>query len=202
MKKYTKKYKKSQNGANNRRKNPSDMPVIFKVLVFIEFFVFLAVIYPNIMLNHMVEAVATSMITYIILLIGWKIRYRHMLAGASIEKIDKMTGEEFEEYLAMLYRKHGFDVKMTPKTCDFGADLLLTEKKTGRKIVVQAKRYRGLVGEAAVQQTLSGREYYSCDKAVIVTNSHYTDAAKELAKRCGIKTIDRFKLGKEDMFLI
>lgn len=202
MKKYTKNNKKGPNRRNNKRKNPSDLPAIFKVLVAIEFLVIIARAFPDITADLLIGSTIASITTYAILFVLWKIRYRYMLAGASIEKIDKMTGEEFEDYLAILYKKHGYDVKMTPKTCDFGADLLLTDRKTGKKIVVQAKRYRGLVGEAAVQQTLSGREYYSCDDAVIVTNSHYTDAAKALAKKCGIKMIDRFTLGKDDMYLL
>ena len=183
------------------KRSPSDVPIWANIAVVLEFIVILMLTFPNITTEGIITTTIICMITYICLAVLWKLYYRKMLAGATIQKIDKMSGEEFEDYLAVLYRKHGFDVKMTPKTCDFGADLLLTDKKTGLKICAQAKRYRGIVGEAAVQQTLSGREYYKCDKAIIITNSHYSDAAKALAKRCGIKMIDRFTLGKEEMYL-
>lgn len=201
MAKYTKTYKNYQKKPNKKKKSPSDVPIWASLIIIIEFVVMLMLKIPDITSGYLITTVIVCICTYLAIAIAWKVRYRLMLSGASIERIDKMSGEEFEDYLAVLYKKHGFDVKMTPKTCDFGADLLLTDKKTGKKICAQAKRYRGLVGEAAVQQTLSGREYYSCDEAIIITNSHYTDAAKALAKRCGIKMIDRFSLGKEQMFL-
>ena len=151
--------------------------------------------------NEMITMLIVIPAIYVVLAnISWKIYYTRALEGASINSIDKMSGEEFEDYLALLYKKNGFEVRMTPKTCDFGADLLLKDPKTGLKICIQAKRYRGLVGEEAVQQTLSGREYYKCDKAMIITNSHYTDAAKKLAKSCDIAMIDRFKLGTKKMY--
>ncbi len=201
MKKYTNYKKKGQYKPNNKKKSPSEVPWWGGVIVVVEFFTMFLMNIESLTINYFIATLIVCSVTYLIIAILWKIRYRVMLAGATIDKIDRMSGEEFEDYLAVLYRKHGFEVKMTPKTCDFGADLLLTDKKTGKKICAQAKRYRNLVGEAAVQQTLSGREYYGCDEAIIITNSHYTDAAKALAKKCGIKMIDRFSLGKEQMFL-
>lgn len=201
MAKYTKSNKVRQFKPNKKKKNPSDVPLWGSIIVCVEAAVMITLNIGNLSARYLMTTVIACAMTYLVIAIAWKINYRIMLSGASIDRIDRMSGEEFEDYLAVLYKKHGFDVKMTPKTCDFGADLLLTDKRTGKKICVQAKRYRGLVGEAAVQQTLSGREYYSCDEAMIITNSHYTDAAKSLAKKCGIKMIDRFSLGKEQMFL-
>ncbi len=40
--------------------------------------------------------------------------------------------------------------ELTPETGDYGADLVLS--KDGRKIVVQAKRWKNVVGIEAVQQ--------------------------------------------------
>lgn len=201
MSKYPNKNRKSPNKANFKKKSPSDVPIWGKLIVIAEFIFLFLLRIAELTMNYLIFTVVLCAVTYIVIAILWKVSYRKKLAGASISRIDKMSGEEFEDYLAILYKKHGFEVEMTPKTCDFGADLLLTDKKTGKKICAQAKRYRGLVGEAAVQQTLSGREYYSCDEAIIITNSHYTDAAKALAKKCGIKMIDRFSLGKEQMYL-
>lgn len=201
MSKYTKSKKIAKYKANKRRKDPSAMPVWLKMAVIAEFIIIVLFRIDRLSTQYLFNAIIACMVTYVVLFAVWKIRYRIKLSGASIQQVDKMTGEQFEEFLAICYKKHGFDVKMTPKTCDFGADLLLTDPKTGTKVCIQAKRYRGLVGEEAVQQTLSGREYYKCDKAMIVTNSHYTDAAKALAKRCDIKMIDRFSLGKEEMYM-
>ncbi len=151
-------------------------------------------------LSTLIQVTLIVVILNVLIEIVWKSYYTHVLLGADIKKIDVMSGEEFELYLAAQYKKHGFKVQTTPKTCDFGADLILIDPKTKQKICVQAKRYRGLVGEEAVQQTLSGKNYYDCDKAMIITNSHYTDAAKKLAKKCDIAMIDRFTLGTNKMY--
>ncbi len=124
---------------------------------------------------------------------------RARLAGTGMEQIDKMTGEDFERYLAMLYRKRGYDVKLTKATMDFGADLLISENDV--TYAVQAKRYSGSVPEAAVQQAISAREYYHCDRAVVITNSRFTPAAERLAQETGVQLIDRNKLRKGNIDL-
>ncbi|MBQ9444142.1 MAG: restriction endonuclease [Lachnospiraceae bacterium] len=124
---------------------------------------------------------------------------RLRLAGASLRKIDKMTGEEFEEYLGLLYDRKGYKVKYTPGTSDFGADLLL--KKKGVMTVVQAKRYKNPVGEASVQQALSGKGYYDADQCMVITNSYFTPAAEALAERTGVTLIDRELLGTSRMYV-
>ena len=124
---------------------------------------------------------------------------RLRLAGSSLRKIDKMTGEEFEEYLGLLYDRKGYKVKYTPGTSDFGADLLL--KKKGVRTVVQAKRYKNPVGEASVQQALSGKGYYDADQCVVITNSYFTPAAEALAERTGVTLIDRELLGTRQMYV-
>jgi restriction system protein len=151
-------------------------------------------------------AMAIFFLAYGMLKLLWYLRYRKMLGGASMEKIDRMSGEEFEDYLALMYsrktengKKMFTSVETTPGTCDFGADLLL-RTIDGRKAVVQAKRYRKHVPESAVQQLIAARTYYRADVGLVITNSLYTDAAKTLAKRCGVILIDRYKLGTDVMY--
>ena len=120
---------------------------------------------------------------------------RKMLLNVSMRKIDKMSGVEFEQYLKVLYESKGYKVKLTPGTNDYGADLLL--EKNGRKTAVQAKRYRSKVPEAAVQQIIAAKEFYHADRAAVVTNSLYTDAAIRLAKECRVMLINRYSLGED-----
>ena len=124
---------------------------------------------------------------------------RLRLAGSSLRKIDKMTGEEFEAYLGLLYDRKGYKVRYTPASTDYGADLLL--KKKGIRTVVQAKRYKNPVGEASVQQALSGKGYYDADQCVVITNSYFTPAAEALAERTGVTLIDRELLGTKWMYV-
>ena len=115
-----------------------------------------------------------------------------------LSQIDQMTGVEFERYLKANFQEHfGFKCYLTPKTNDYGADLIL--EKNGEKIAVQAKRYKGNVGIAAVQEVIAACSYYGCDKGIVVTNSFFTKQAINLAKESVIEVElwNRERLKKE-----
>lgn len=114
---------------------------------------------------------------------------RHFL-NSPLNKIDKFTGEEFEDYLYYIYKDAGYKVKKTPRTGDFGVDLILISSN-GEKIAIQAKRWKNNVGIKAVQEIVSGKIHYNCDKAFVVTNSYFTKAAIKLAKTNNVELIDR-----------
>lgn len=108
----------------------------------------------------------------------------------SLKKIDAMSGEDFEYYVANILQKHGFrDVCMTSGSGDFGVDIIASFKKI--KYAIQVKRYNSLVGIAAVQEAYSGAKYYETDAAIVITNSHFTDAAKSLAESCNVILMNR-----------
>jgi len=107
----------------------------------------------------------------------------------TIYGIDAMSGYEFEDFLVKLYRVIGFDVQLTKRSADQGADLFV--EKFGKKTVIQAKNYSDNVGNAAVQQALAAKAFYSCDRAMVVTNSYFTPAARALAEAAGVDLVDR-----------
>jgi restriction system protein len=98
------------------------------------------------------------------------------------ERLDQLTGPEFEQHLAILFRHKGYVVQLTKGSGDQGADLLL--KKDDDRIAFQAKRYKGRVGNDAVQELLGGMRYYSCSRGIVVTTSDFTHAAASLAATC------------------
>ena len=102
------------------------------------------------------------------------------LADSGINEIDIMDGKTFEKYLEVLFRKLGYKVERTRYVGDYGADLVVW--KNGIKTVIQAKRYKKNVGVKAIQEAVAAKGYYSCDKAMVVTNSVYTKQATELAR--------------------
>jgi len=111
------------------------------------------------------------------------------LKQSGMEEVDQMSGDRFEEYLKVLFKKKGYHVHLTPKSGDFGADLILSTKS--QKIVVQAKRYKRNVGVKAIQEVVSAKNYYSASEAWVVTNSNFTEPAKKLAKANQVRLIDR-----------
>lgn len=114
------------------------------------------------------------------------------LAKSGIAEIDKLNGEDFEKYLEILFHKLGYSVRCTPYRGDFGADLVL--QKDGAQTVVQAKRSKRSVGVKAVQEAVAAKEYYQCDNAMVVTNSHYSQQARKLAAANKVELWDRTQL--------
>ena len=116
------------------------------------------------------------------------------LARSGIADIDKMDGKTFEKYLKVFFERLGYKVERTRYIGDYGADLVATNN--GVKMVVQAKRHKNKVGIKAVQEAVASKGYYNCDKAMVVTNSYFTNQAKTLASRNKVELWDRKLLVK------
>lgn len=117
------------------------------------------------------------------------------LSQAGIDEIDLMDGVEFEKYLEVIFKKLGYQVKRTPASNDFGADLILDEPSGGR-IVIQAKRYQRKVGVKAVQEVNAARDYYHAQEAWVITNNLFSEQATKLAEASQIKLMDRYELAE------
>lgn len=110
---------------------------------------------------------------------------RFIFRGADMARIDRMSGDEFERYVAWLLKRAGFrDVVRTPYRGDKGADLLATGPD-GKRWAIQVKRWRSRVGSQAVQAAVAAREYYAADGAMVITNSYFTAEAWKYACRTG-----------------
>lgn len=97
--------------------------------------------------------------------------------------IRELSPLEFEEYTAQYLRDRGYKkVRLTPKTGDYGADILAVTPDN-KKICVQCKRYSNPVGIQAVQEINAAKTHYRCEIAAIaVTSKGFTKQAKVLAK--------------------
>lgn len=102
-----------------------------------------------------------------------------------------MEGTEFERALAELFELLGYHVELIGGF-DKGADLVIT--KDGERTGVQAKRYSGAVGIAAVRQLIDGMKRYQCRRGLVVTNSFFTEQAIECAEAWEIDLWDRREL--------
>lgn len=94
---------------------------------------------------------------------------------------------EYEEYIAEELRREGYtEVNTTPKSGDFGADILARDGD--RTVCVQCKRYAPghPVGVKAVQEIYSAKDYYGCNDAYLYTTSDFTKAAMEMANELGV----------------
>lgn len=125
-------------------------------------------------------------------IIWWKRRATARLRRAGIREVDQMTGEQFERFLGELFKRRGYKVSYTATTGDYGADLILKNRK--EIIAVQAKRYSSSVGVKAVQEIIGAVKMYNATEAWVVTNSHFTKQAIKLANINDVYLIDREEL--------
>jgi len=117
----------------------------------------------------------------------------------SVESLKRMSGEEFEVWVAEQLRSRGFKAKVTPKTGDHGGDVVT--EIGGARVCIQAKRWKGTVGKDAIYQVNTARVMYDAAFAWVVTNSIFTKQAKEVAAQVDVTLVDRAVLMQFDQFL-
>jgi restriction system protein len=122
-------------------------------------------------------------------LVFW-LRFELRVRRAGLAQIDRMSGSDFDHRLAVLFDRLGNRAQVVGSGAgDFGADLVL--EKDGRRTVVQAKRWNGTVGAAAVREIAAARSYYRADAAMVVTTSRFSQEARLLARVNGVSLWDR-----------
>ncbi len=139
---------------------------------------------------------AVGIIPIVILVLVLYLRHREQkrrkIAMLYAGNIDSMSGTEFEELLEAVFIKLGYTTRHMGKSGDFGVDLIIHKNK--ETIAIQAKRYKSIVSNSAVQEVYAGMAKHNCKKGWVITNSYFTKAAIEQAKACNIKLIEREEL--------
>ena len=108
-------------------------------------------------------------------------------------KIDELSGIEFENLLSDKFAAMRFKVESTPKTGDFGADLIV-ENSEGTRIIVQCKRFKSKVNLKAVQEVVGAMGHYAGDLGVVITSNSFLSSAVKLAESHDIELWDGDKL--------
>lgn len=104
--------------------------------------------------------------------------------------VDSMSGYDFERWCARLLRRMSFSsVEVTKASGDQGVDVLA--EKGGVRYAIQCKCYSSDIGNHSVQEVHAGKSMYNCHVGVVMTNRHFTPAAKELARITGTLLWDR-----------
>lgn len=139
-----------------------------------------------------IVAIPLGIVSYAIYRIRrWRNR-RRWLDGVEMNTIDRMTGREFEEACAEIFRRIGYEVEVTQQSRDHGADLILIGNE-GR-VVVQTKRQEGKVGNSAVQEIHAAKGFYKASRAIVLTNSDYSSGAVMLAHANDVELLARAEL--------
>lgn len=112
----------------------------------------------------------------------------------SVEDVDQLNGIEFEKLIADLFQRMGYTTELTKGSGDQGVDVLAYK---GHEILaIQTKCYSGSVGNDAIQEVVAGMLFYNANKGLVVTNSHFTKSAMEIADSTGTLLWDRQKLSE------
>jgi HJR/Mrr/RecB family endonuclease len=112
--------------------------------------------------------------------------------------LDQMSGVQFEFFLLKFFQHCGYNAEKTPVSNDFGADLIIEDYR-GR-CVIQAKRQRGTVGITAVQEVNLAKSFYQANKAMVITNSKFSNQAVKAANKSNIELWDGERLKNELSF--
>lgn len=139
----------------------------------------------------------------------------------TLDEIDKFgngntyeAGHRFEDFVADLYRTHGYEAYTTTElramnklpgsiqkrggSGEQGVDVMVKIPNTNKNInksfitlAIQCKHYSSNVSNSAVQEIHSALKLYQADQGCVITNSHFTKAAIELAESNNVILIDR-----------
>jgi restriction system protein len=99
---------------------------------------------------------------------------------------------EFENLVNNLFSKIGFEAKLTRSSRDGGIDVVAFDPRPilGGKVVIQAKRYKNVVGVSAVRDLYGSMINEGASKGLLVTTSHYGTDAYNFSKDKPIELID------------
>lgn len=112
----------------------------------------------------------------------------------SLIDIDRLHPNLFEASIASLYKCQGFEVYLTPYSNDKGADVVVL--RNGENYLIQAKQTKSLVGNEAIQEICTAKNYYENRfkeqfNLLTITNNDYSSSATILAKSNNIKLLNR-----------
>lgn len=117
----------------------------------------------------------------------------------TMKQIDKLNPNLFEAYIAALYTKQGFQVYLTPYSNDKGVDVVAM--KEGENYLLQAKQTKSLVGNEAIQEIYTAKNYYEEKfnekfKLLVISNSDFSSSAETLSRMNQVNLIKRNHLDK------
>ncbi len=122
-------------------------------------------------------------------------RKKKVNTKVTIDQLYALSPAEFERYVASLFKRKGYRVKIRGRKGDRGVDLELT-RSDGRGAIVQCKRYRHTIGPDIVRELFGTMVHERVHHAFLVTTAEISDAAREWAKTKPITLIPGSSLVK------
>jgi HJR/Mrr/RecB family endonuclease len=107
----------------------------------------------------------------------------------TVEQIDEMAGLTFEIYVCRVLESRGYEVENIRARNDFGVDAIAAKGED--RFAIQIKRSKHPIDRTAISDAAAGKEYYDCNRAMVVTNSRLTKSAKQFAEAIGCRVVER-----------
>lgn len=129
---------------------------------------------------------------------AWRTRQRDRLPGRwpalDLRQVGELTPSQFEAYVAWrLFARRGYHVNNVRDVKDGGVDIVVTDE-WGQQAIVQCKRYRGTVGSPIVRDLYGTMIHSGVGYAYLVTNSTFSEEARQWAAGKPIELIDGRRL--------
>jgi len=123
--------------------------------------------------------------------------------AARPERLYELNPRRFEELVAELYQRRGFEATLTPASGDEGVDVyVMRHDDLGRTLwVVQAKRYAAhhKVGAGVVRELLGTVHAQNASAGILVTTSFFQPGAVKVEQEFEYRIALRDYLGLQDM---
>lgn len=121
-------------------------------------------------------------------LLAWQ-RLRAPRQALTVDDLYALSPAAFERYVAGLFRRRGYKVRVRGGSGDHGVDLELS-RGDGRRAIVQCKRYRNTIGPDVVRELLGTMIHEQVQHAFLVTTADISPSAREWAQTKPMTLID------------
>jgi restriction system protein len=119
----------------------------------------------------------------------WKTYEPETLHVLQIDELNALSPDQFEHYVADVFRAKGYKVKVRGGTGDLGVDLEVFAAP-GKKAVVQCKRYQSTVGAKTVRELYGTLRHERAAHAFLVTSAEISSSARSWAREKPLTLID------------
>jgi Holliday junction resolvasome RuvABC ATP-dependent DNA helicase subunit len=109
-----------------------------------------------------------------------------------LQELRSMSGIEFEEWVASLFRRLGYAVTGTKRSGDHGIDLIV--QRGTSKTAVQCKRYSDSIGEPVLRDFVGALINIGFTHGIFITTSRFSNQATIFAAQHRITLLDIDKL--------
>lgn len=98
--------------------------------------------------------------------------------------LDALTPRQFEALVCVLYRRMGYNAKLTKASADGGRDVQARRQLRGQRetCFIECKHYTHQVGVELVRQLLGVLSHKKVGKGVLATSNHFTRGARALER--------------------